>query len=146
MLVYSVCSVEPEEGEQVINDFLKTGRDFSIIDAEALFLKEFVKDGTGHSPQIIWTGFFGWRYAEKIKQLYKDTAVYCSVCPHGTGVRGISHCITGFSRTVEVPSIARNMTLLEANEALTRAGHLKGEDLTRLSVRKDHKTGWTFRQ
>lgn len=44
-LVYSVCSMEPEEGEQVVNEFLKTSREFRIIDAEALFLKSFLHGG-----------------------------------------------------------------------------------------------------
>jgi 16S rRNA (cytosine967-C5)-methyltransferase len=44
-LVYSVCSMEPEEGEQVINEFLKTSNEFRIIDAEAPFLKSFIHEG-----------------------------------------------------------------------------------------------------
>ena len=61
VLVYSVCSVEPEESEQVLNDFLKTSRDFRIIDAEALFLKEFVKDGLFRTfpHRYNMDGFFG---------------------------------------------------------------------------------------
>ena len=44
-LAYSVCSMEPEEGEQVINEFLKTSKEFRIIDAEAPFLKSFMHEG-----------------------------------------------------------------------------------------------------
>ena len=36
-LLYSVCSTEPDEGEEVLNEFLKTAEDFRIIDAEAVF-------------------------------------------------------------------------------------------------------------
>jgi 16S rRNA (cytosine967-C5)-methyltransferase len=44
-LVYSVCSIEPEEGEQVIRDFLKTADEFRIIEADQEFMKPFVKNG-----------------------------------------------------------------------------------------------------
>lgn len=61
VLVYSVCSIEPEEGEEVINDFLKTGKDFSIIDAEVVFLKKFMKDGLFRTfpHRYNMDGFFG---------------------------------------------------------------------------------------
>jgi len=38
-LVYAVCSTEPEEGEQVIDNFLKTNPEFRIIEADAPGLK-----------------------------------------------------------------------------------------------------------
>jgi len=44
-LVYSVCSIEPEEGEQVIGDFLKTTDEFRIIEADQELMKPFVKKG-----------------------------------------------------------------------------------------------------
>ena len=39
IMVYSVCSTEPEEGEEVIEKFLQDNPDFSIIDGEYAFLK-----------------------------------------------------------------------------------------------------------
>ena len=36
VLVYSVCSLEPEEGEQAILDFLKENGDFHIEAAEGI--------------------------------------------------------------------------------------------------------------
>jgi 16S rRNA (cytosine967-C5)-methyltransferase len=60
-LVYAVCSTEPEEGEQVIDEFLKTEREFRIIDADAPFLKEFLAGGIlrtfPHKHNM--DGFFG---------------------------------------------------------------------------------------
>jgi 16S rRNA (cytosine967-C5)-methyltransferase len=45
-LVYSVCSTEPEEGEQVIGQFLKNATDFRIIeDVRQDFLLPFMKKG-----------------------------------------------------------------------------------------------------
>jgi 16S rRNA (cytosine967-C5)-methyltransferase len=60
-LVYSVCSMEPEEGEQVINEFLKTSKEFRIIDAEAPFLKSFLNEGFLRTyPHLHdMDGFFG---------------------------------------------------------------------------------------
>jgi 16S rRNA (cytosine967-C5)-methyltransferase len=60
-LVYSVCSMEPEEGEQVINEFLKTSKEFRIIDAEALFLKSFIYEGFLRTYPHLHNmdGFFG---------------------------------------------------------------------------------------
>ncbi len=60
-LVYSVCSIEPEEGEQVVNEFLKTSQEFRIIDAEASFLKSFVNEGflRTYPHQHNMDGFFG---------------------------------------------------------------------------------------
>lgn len=60
-LVYSVCSMEPEEGEQVIRDFLKTTDEFRIIDADQELMKPFVKSGFfrtfPHKDNM--DGFFG---------------------------------------------------------------------------------------
>ncbi len=60
-LVYSVCSTETEEGEQVINEFLKTSMEFRIIDAEAEFLKSFMHDGFLRTYPHLHNmdGFFG---------------------------------------------------------------------------------------
>lgn len=44
-IVYSVCSIEPEEGEQVIGNFLKTTDEFRIIEADQEFMKPFGKNG-----------------------------------------------------------------------------------------------------
>jgi len=40
-MVYSVCSTEPEEGEEVIGTFLHSNRNFSIIKGEYEFLRAF---------------------------------------------------------------------------------------------------------
>jgi len=60
-LVYSVCSIEPEEGEQVIRDFLKTTDEFRIIDADQEFMKPFANNGFfrtfPHKDNM--DGFFG---------------------------------------------------------------------------------------
>ncbi|MGC2063572.1 MAG: 16S rRNA (cytosine(967)-C(5))-methyltransferase RsmB [Thermodesulfovibrionales bacterium] len=60
-LVYAVCSTEPEEGEQVIDEFLKTDREFRIIDAGVPLLKEFLAGGIlrtfPHKHNM--DGFFG---------------------------------------------------------------------------------------
>ncbi len=60
-LVYSVCSIEPEEGEQVIKEFLKTSQEFRMIDAEAPFLKSFIHEGCLRTyPHLHdMDGFFG---------------------------------------------------------------------------------------
>lgn len=61
VLVYSVCSTEPEEGEEVVHEFLKTAEDFRIIDAEAGFLRGFTNKGFfrtfPHKDNM--DGFFG---------------------------------------------------------------------------------------
>jgi 16S rRNA (cytosine967-C5)-methyltransferase len=47
-MVYSVCSTEPEEGEEVIKEFLHGNPDFSIIKGDYDFLEPFEvldKDG-----------------------------------------------------------------------------------------------------
>lgn len=43
IIVYSVCSLEPEEGEQVISAFLKTHQDFAIDPPRAEELPDFVR-------------------------------------------------------------------------------------------------------
>ncbi|MEW6739161.1 MAG: 16S rRNA (cytosine(967)-C(5))-methyltransferase RsmB [Nitrospirota bacterium] len=49
IMVYSVCSTEPEEGEEVIKEFLHSNPDFSIIEGDHDFLKPFeVLDKDGH--------------------------------------------------------------------------------------------------
>jgi 16S rRNA (cytosine967-C5)-methyltransferase len=66
-LIYSVCSTEPEEGEEVVKEFLKDSRDFYIIDAVSPFLKSFVKDGFFRTyPHISdMDGFFGAKLCKK---------------------------------------------------------------------------------
>ena len=60
-IVYSVCSIEPEEGEEVIIDFLKTTDEFRIIEADQEFMKPFSKNGFfrtfPHKDNM--DGFFG---------------------------------------------------------------------------------------
>lgn len=49
LMVYSVCSTEPEEGEEVIKEFLHGNPDFSIIRGDHDFLAPFeVLDKDGH--------------------------------------------------------------------------------------------------
>jgi 16S rRNA (cytosine967-C5)-methyltransferase len=42
---YAVCSIEPEEGEDVIREFLKTSGEFRIIDADQEFMTTFMRNG-----------------------------------------------------------------------------------------------------
>jgi 16S rRNA (cytosine967-C5)-methyltransferase len=67
VLVYSVCSTEPEEGEAVIKEFLKESRDFYIIDTTLPFLKELVTNGFLRTyPHIHdMDGFFGVKLCRK---------------------------------------------------------------------------------
>ncbi len=60
-LVYSVCSTEPEEGEEVISRFLQSMSDYRIIDVVDEPLKEFFSDGFFRTyPHILdMDGFFG---------------------------------------------------------------------------------------
>jgi 16S rRNA (cytosine967-C5)-methyltransferase len=61
-LVYSVCSTEPEEGEHVITEFLKTATDFRIIDdVKYDFLRPFVEKGffRTYPHRHAMDGFFG---------------------------------------------------------------------------------------
>ncbi|MEJ2696319.1 MAG: 16S rRNA (cytosine(967)-C(5))-methyltransferase RsmB [Candidatus Sulfobium sp.] len=59
-MVYSVCSVEPEEGERAVNDFLKTETDFRIIDS-VTFLRDFNREGffRTYPHKHDMDGFFG---------------------------------------------------------------------------------------
>lgn len=68
VLVYSVCSTEPEEGEEVIKEFLKDSEDFYIIDTTCPFLKGFVKSGfVSTYPHLHdMDGFFGVRLCRKV--------------------------------------------------------------------------------
>ncbi|MBI5639228.1 MAG: 16S rRNA (cytosine(967)-C(5))-methyltransferase RsmB [Nitrospirae bacterium] len=61
LLVYSVCSIEPEEGEDVAREFLKTEAKFRIIDKGPLFLKDFVSNGffRTYPHRHTMDGFFG---------------------------------------------------------------------------------------
>lgn len=61
-LVYSVCSTEPEEGEEVVREFLKTAADFRIIeDVQAEFLHPFMEKGEfrTYPHKYNMDGFFG---------------------------------------------------------------------------------------
>ncbi len=66
-MVYSVCSTEPEEGEEVVSGFLKTEREFRIIDTEALFLKNFTGGGffRTYPHRHAMDGFFGVKLCRK---------------------------------------------------------------------------------
>ncbi|MCL5422323.1 MAG: 16S rRNA (cytosine(967)-C(5))-methyltransferase RsmB [Nitrospirae bacterium] len=67
IMVYSVCSTEPEEGEEVIKEFLKESGDFYIIDTPLPFLKGFIKDGflRTYPHMHDMDGFFGVRLCRK---------------------------------------------------------------------------------
>ena len=60
VMVYSVCSIEPEEGELAVNDFLKTNADFRIINA-VTFLRNFTREGffRTYPHKDDMDGFFG---------------------------------------------------------------------------------------
>ncbi len=68
VLVYSVCSTEPEEGEEVVERFLNDSRDFYIINAVHPFLGPFMKDRFFRTyPHISdMDGFFGARLCRKV--------------------------------------------------------------------------------
>lgn len=61
ILVYSVCSTEQEEGEEVIKEFLNDSRDFNIIDTTLPFIKGFIKNGffRTYPHRNDMDGFFG---------------------------------------------------------------------------------------
>lgn len=67
-LVYSVCSTEPDEGEEVIKEFLKDSEDFYIIETVLPFLKGFMKAGFfrtyPHTNDM--DGFFGVRLCKRV--------------------------------------------------------------------------------
>lgn len=67
ILVYSVCSTEPEEGEEVIASFLKDSGDFYIIDTTVPFLEEFMNRGffRTYPHRHDMDGFFGVRLCRR---------------------------------------------------------------------------------
>lgn len=55
VMVYSVCSTEPEEGEDVVKAFLQSQPNFCIIDGVYDFLGNFAyNDGEGHTFYRTW--------------------------------------------------------------------------------------------
>lgn len=68
IMVYSVCSTEPEEGEDLIKEFLKESGDFYIIDTALPFLQGLIKDGFLRTyPHVHdMDGFFGVRLCRKV--------------------------------------------------------------------------------
>ncbi len=66
-LVYSVCSTEPEEGEEVIKEFLKDSPDFFIIDTTLSFLRGLMENGffRTYPHKNDMDGFFGVRLCRK---------------------------------------------------------------------------------
>jgi 16S rRNA (cytosine967-C5)-methyltransferase len=55
VMVYSVCSTEPEEGENVVRAFLQSHPNFSIIEGVYGFLGDFAyDDGNGHIFYRTW--------------------------------------------------------------------------------------------
>jgi 16S rRNA (cytosine967-C5)-methyltransferase len=67
-IVYSVCSTEPEEGEEVVKEFLKDSEDFYIIDITLPFLKGFMTEGLFRTYPHIHNmdGFFGVRLCKRV--------------------------------------------------------------------------------
>jgi 16S rRNA (cytosine967-C5)-methyltransferase len=67
IMVYSVCSTEPEEGEDLINEFLKEYTDFYMIDGALPFLKGLIRNGFLRTyPHVHdMDGFFGVRICRK---------------------------------------------------------------------------------
>ncbi len=68
ILVYSVCSTEPEEGEEVTKEFLKDSPDFYIIDTTLSFLRGFMENGffRTYPHKNDMDGFFGVRLCRKV--------------------------------------------------------------------------------
>ena len=66
-MVYSVCSTEPEEGEDVIKAFLKVSEEFYIIDRPISLLRGFMKQGffRTYPHRFDMDGFFGVRLCRK---------------------------------------------------------------------------------
>ncbi|MGD0883596.1 MAG: 16S rRNA (cytosine(967)-C(5))-methyltransferase RsmB [Thermodesulfovibrionales bacterium] len=66
-MVYSVCSTEPEEGEEVIREFLKESEDFYIIDTAMSLVKRFIKNGffRTYPHRSDLDGFFAVRLCRK---------------------------------------------------------------------------------
>jgi len=69
IMLYSVCSTEPEEGEQVARNFLHSHGDFSIIEGAYAFLERFAfRDEDGSLYYRTWPhrdkmdGFFAVRF------------------------------------------------------------------------------------
>ncbi|HTZ19044.1 MAG TPA: 16S rRNA (cytosine(967)-C(5))-methyltransferase RsmB [Dissulfurispiraceae bacterium] len=69
IMVYSVCSTEPEEGEEVVRNFLHSHADFSIIEGACTFLDHFAfRDDKGRLYYRTWPhrhrmdGFFAVRF------------------------------------------------------------------------------------
>jgi 16S rRNA (cytosine967-C5)-methyltransferase len=67
VLVYSVCSTEPEEGEEVLAEFLKDFHDFYIIETAVPFLRRFMDGGFFRTfpPRDNMDGFFGVRLCRR---------------------------------------------------------------------------------
>lgn len=67
LLVYSVCSTEPEEGESVVREFLKIKKDFYIIGDTVFFLKKFIHNGyfRTYPHRYDMDGFFGVKICRK---------------------------------------------------------------------------------
>jgi 16S rRNA (cytosine967-C5)-methyltransferase len=60
-LVYSVCSIEPEEGEEAVREFLKSAGLFRIIEADAALTANFTDRGffRTYPHKHTMDGFFG---------------------------------------------------------------------------------------
>jgi 16S rRNA (cytosine967-C5)-methyltransferase len=56
-----VCSTEPEEGEEAVNEFLKTVKEFRIIDVNTASLKQLINNGKmkTYPHKHNMDGFFG---------------------------------------------------------------------------------------
>jgi 16S rRNA (cytosine967-C5)-methyltransferase len=67
ILVYSVCSPEPEEGEEVLAEFLKDLPDFYIIETTVPFLRRFMDGGffRTYAHRDNMDGFFGVRLCRR---------------------------------------------------------------------------------